>query len=185
MSRLRDDESGALRSSVSIRPARDSDMLEISWIYAHHVSHGRASFEEIVPSREEMQSRRQAILAMGLPYFVAERDGRVLGYSYAAPYRTRSAYRYTVEDTIYVADGLGRQGIGSALLGALIHACEAGPWRQMIAVIGDSRNIGSIKLHERHGFKHAGLLKNVGYKFDEWLDSVIMQRPLGQDSGSS
>lgn len=185
MSRLRDDDPGALRSSVRIRAARDADMLEISWIYAHHVAHGRASFEEIVPSREEMQSRRQAVLAHGLPYLVAERDGRILGYSYAAPYRSRSAYRFTVEDTVYVADGLAGQGIGSALLGALVSACEAGPWQQMIAVIGDSGNEASIKLHARHGFAQAGLLRDVGFKFGGWVDSVLMQRALGPGAGSA
>ena len=185
MSRLRDEDPGPLRSSVRIRAARDADMLEISWIYAHHVAHGRASFEEIVPSREEMQSRRQAVLAHGLPYLVAERDGRILGYSYAAPYRSRSAYRFTVEDTVYVADGLAGQGIGSALLGALVSACEAGPWRQMIAVIGDSGNEASIKLHARHGFAQAGLLRDVGFKFGGWVDSVLMQRALGPGAGSA
>src|SRR6185436_6655093 len=128
------------------------------------------------PSVEEMHARRQAVSALKLPYLVAERNGEVLGYAYANTYRTRSAYRYTIEDSVYLAEGQGGRGIGTALLGELIARCERGPWRQMLAVIGDSANAGSIALHRRLGFERVGLLPSVGYKFGRWVDSVIMQR---------
>ncbi|SON55732.1 N-acyltransferase YncA [Hartmannibacter diazotrophicus] len=148
-------------------------------IYAHHVLHGLASFEEVPPTLGDMVSRRTSVLAAGLPYLVAEMDGAVVGYAYAGPYRPRPAYRYTVENSVYVRDGLGGHGIGSALLGALIAECEKGPWRQMLAVIGNSENAASIGLHQRMGFRHAGTFTSVGFKFGRWVDSVLMQRPLG------
>ena len=123
------------------------------------------------------------MLRLGLPYLTAELQGTVVGYSYATSYRPRPAYRYTVEDTVYVAEGLGGHGIGTALLSHLIALCESGPWRQMIAVIGDSANSGSIALHHSLGFEHTGTLRAVGYKFGRWVDSVLMQRPLGVGSG--
>ena len=126
-----------------------------------------------------MKSRRAAVLRLGLPYLVAELDGRVVGYSYATFYRTRPAYRFTVEDSVYVEDGLHGRGIGTALLAELIARCERGPWRQMLAVIGDSDNAGSIALHRRLGFMPAGNLVSVGFKFGRWVDSVFMQRALG------
>jgi L-amino acid N-acyltransferase YncA len=143
------------------------------------VLHGLASFEEVPPPLDEMQSRRAGVLKLGLPYLVAQLDGRIVGYSYATFYRARPAYRYTVEDSVYVADGLHGRGIGTALLGELIARCERGPWRQMLAVIGDSGNTGSIALHRRLGFKPAGTLVSVGFKLGRWVDSVFMQRALG------
>ncbi|WP_256366625.1 GNAT family N-acetyltransferase [Ancylobacter sp. TS-1] len=162
-----------------IRDARDDDMPAVQAIYAHHVLTGLASFEEVPPSAAEMTARRAHVLALGLPYLVAEREGTVVGYAYASTYRPRPAYRFTVEDSVYVAPGCGGKGIGGALLGALIARCEAGPWRQMLAVIGDSDNAGSLALHRRLGFRPAGTLAAVGFKFGRWVDSVLMQRPLG------
>jgi len=172
--------SGAGEPAVVVRDARESDMPVIQAIYAEAVLRGLASFEETPPTVEEMISRRARVLGLGLPYLAAERDGRVVGYAYATAYRDRSGYRYTVEDSVYVADGMRGQGIGHALLAALIAACEAGPWRQMIAVIGDSGNRGSIALHENLGFRMVGTFDSVGFKLGRWVDSVLMQRPLGR-----
>ena len=126
-----------------------------------------------------MLGRRVAVLDLGLPYLVAERAGEILGYSYATFYRPRPAYRHTVEDSVYLAEGLGGQGIGAALLSELIRRCESGPWRQMLAVIGNSANAGSIGLHRKLGFEHAGTLRSVGFKLGRWVDTVLMQRALG------
>lgn len=160
-------------------------MRAIASIYAPQVLHGFATFEVVKPDATEMTARWQAVLAQGLPYLVAEREGTVVGYAYASSYRARPAYRYTVEDSIYVAKGYEGQGGGRQLLAALIARCEAGPWRQMIAVIGDSANAASITLHERLGFRHAGTLKAVGYKLGRWVDTVQMQRPLGPGDTSA
>ena len=157
----------------------------VAAIYAQHVLHGLASFEEVPPSLAEIQTRRASVLQLGLPYLVAELDGRVVGYSYATAYRARPAYRYTIEDSVYVEDGLNGRGIGSALLGELIARCEHGPWRQMLAVIGDSDNLGSIALHRRMGFRHVGNLTSVGFKLGRWVDSVFMQRALGAGDASN
>jgi len=165
-----------------LRDARDDDMGAVQAIYAHHVLHGTASFEEEPPPLAEMQRRRADVLARGLPYLVAEVDGRIAGYSYATPYRARSAYRFSIENSVYVEHGRARAGIGRALLSALIARCEQGPWRQMIAVIGDSANAGSIGLHAQLGFRNVGTLHDVGFKFGRWLDSVLMQRPLNPQS---
>lgn len=154
-------------------------MPAIQAIYAHHVLTGLASFEETPPSVEEMLARRQAVLGLGLPYLAAEAEGRVVGYSYASSYRPRPAYRHTVEDSVYVAPGEAGRGIGGALLAALIARCEAGPWRQMLAVIGDSGNAGSVALHRRFGFEPVGTLRSVGFKHGRWVDTVLMQRSLG------
>jgi L-amino acid N-acyltransferase YncA len=162
-----------------VRDSREDDMAQVQAIYAHHVLHGTASFEEQPPAVAEMLRRRADVLARGLPYLVAERDGRVAGYSYATPYRARSAYRFSIENSVYVAPGLARAGVGRALLAELIARCEAGEWRQMIAVIGDSDNAASIALHERLGFRMVGTLRNVGLKFGRWLDTVLMQREFG------
>ena len=159
-------------------------MAAVQPIYAHHVTHGLASFEQVPPTTTELSSRRAATLQLGLPYLVAELDSRVVGYSYASVYRPRPAYRHTVEDSVYVADGWPRQGIGKALLAALIERCEAGPWRQMIAIIGDSDNQASIALHHDLGFRPIGTLHAVGFKFGRWVDSVLMQRALGPGSGT-
>ncbi|TBN55321.1 N-acetyltransferase family protein [Hansschlegelia quercus] len=153
-------------------------------IYAPEVRSGYASFEEIPPDVAEMARRRIGVLALGLPYLVAERDGAILGYAYAGSYRARPAYRWTVEDSVYVSPDAQGQGVGSGLLGELIARCEAGPWRQMIAVIGDSRNAGSIALHARLGFRPVGAFENVGFKLGRWLDSVLMQRPLREGAAS-
>jgi L-amino acid N-acyltransferase YncA len=164
---------------ILVRDAAVHDMPAIAGIYAHHVLHGLASFEEAAPSVEDMTSRWSAVAQQAFPYLVAEREGRVVGYSYAASYRPRPAYRYAVEDSVYVAPDLAGQGIGRALLRALIERCERGAWRQMIAVIGDSGNAGSIALHRSLGFRPVGTLRSVGFKFGRWVDSVIMQRELG------
>ena len=163
-----------------IRNSLDADIQAIQSIYSHHVLHGAASFEEEPPSVADMAGRRADVLSRGLPYLVAEVGGVVAGYSYASPYRTRSAYRYTLENSVYIrADSIGR-GLGVRLLAALLDRCAAGPWRQMIAVIGDSGNLASIRLHERLGFRPIGTLRSVGYKFGRWTDSVLMQRELGR-----
>jgi phosphinothricin acetyltransferase len=165
---------------ITIRPAAEADMTAVQTIYAHHVLHGLATFEEVPPSVDEMVSRRASVLSLGFPYLVAEMDGRIVGYSYATAYRARPAYRHTIENSVYVADGLGGRGIGTALLTTLIARCEAGPWRQMLAIIGNSGNASSIALHRRLGFEHVGTLKSVGFKLGRWVDTVLMQRPLGE-----
>lgn len=162
-----------------VRDAVEADMGAVQAIYAHHVLNGLATFEEIPPSVDEILIRRAVVVAHGLPYLVAERVGRVVGYSYATAYRARPAYRFTVEDSVYVGEGLGGQGIGTALLAELVRRCEDGPWRQMIAVIGNSGNAASVALHRGMGFRRVGTLRAVGFKFGRWVDTVLMQRPLG------
>jgi phosphinothricin acetyltransferase len=166
-------------SPITIRDAAAADMAAVQAIYAHHVRHGFASFEESPPDTAELAARRAAILAQGLPYLAAEIDGRLVGYAYAGTYRPRPAYRHTIEDSVYVADGLAGRGIGRALLAGLIDRCEAGPWRQMVAVIGDSGNAASIALHGRLGFEPAGSFRSIGFKLGRWVDTVLMQRTLG------
>ncbi|OHV75836.1 GNAT family N-acetyltransferase [Rhizobium sp. LCM 4573] len=170
---------------ILVRDAGEADMEAVQAIYAHHVLHGLATFEEVPPTVEDLLSRRTSVLAMGLPYLVAEMGGRIAGYSYATAYRPRPAYRFTIEDSVYVAEGLGGRGIGSALLGALIARCEKGPWRQMLAVVGNSGNEGSRALHKRMGFLEVGTLRSVGFKLGQWVDTVLMQRPLGEGDGSA
>jgi phosphinothricin acetyltransferase len=165
--------------AVIVRDARPDDMAAVQAIYAHHVLHGLATFEEVPPSVDELIARRAAVIGAGLPYLVAERAGALVGYSYASAYRPRPAYRHAIEDSVYVADGLAGRGIGAALLAALITRCEAGPWRQMIAIIGDTGNAASIALHRRHGFRLVGTLTAVGFKLGRWVDTVLMQRALG------
>lgn len=169
-----------MRTAVDVRDAREGDMRFVQEIYAHHVLHGLASFEEDAPAVSEMIGRRDAVLKLGLPYLVAEMDGRIVGYSYASLYRPRPAYRHTIEDSVYVRDGFAGHGIGRELLSTLIKRCEGGPWRQMLAVIGDSANAGSIGLHGSQGFRRIGKLDAVGFKFGRWVDSILMQRPLGK-----
>ena len=164
---------------VRVRGSTGRDVPAIQAIYAHHVLHGLATFEEVAPDAAEMAARRATLLAAGLPHLVAEVEDRVVGYSYAAPFRPRPAYRYTVEDSVYVAAGCAGRGIGRALLEALIARCAGGPWRQMIAVIGDSGNAASIGLHAAHGFRHVGTFEATGFKLGRWVDTVLMQRPLG------
>ena len=166
--------------SILLRPSAESDLDSIAAIYAHAVVNGTASFELDPPDRAEMARRRAAVLEGGYPYLVAERDGALLGYAYAGPYRTRPAYRSTVEDSIYVAPSAQGQGVGRALLAALIEACEAQDFRLMVAVIGDEESRGSIRLHASLGFQPVGVLKGVGYKHGRWLSTVLMQRPLGR-----
>jgi L-amino acid N-acyltransferase YncA len=165
---------------VVIRPSRDGDVADIAAIYDYHVLHGLASFEEIPPDPDELASRRRDILARGLPYLVAERSGRVLGYCYAGPYRTRSAYRFTVEDSIYINEAEVGRGLGRALLAALLDRCTELGYRQMVAVIGGSETWPSIRLHAALGFTRVGLLPAVGFKFGSWVDIVLMQRALGR-----
>jgi len=162
-----------------IRDAVAADLPSIATIFAHHVLHGLASFEEVPPDAAEIARRHAEYVDKGLPYLVAIVDGAVGGYAYAGLYRPRSAYRFTCEDSIYVRDDLAGRGIGRALLGMLIDRCAAMGFRQMVAVIGDSANAGSIGLHTAMGFRHAGLLEAIGFKHGRWVDSVLMQRPLG------
>ncbi|MDK9695098.1 MAG: GNAT family N-acetyltransferase [Siculibacillus sp.] len=167
------------RSDPLIRPATPTDLAAIRTIYADAVINGCASFEIEPPDVAEMAARMAKIREAGLPWFVAEVDGRVLGYAYAGPYRPRPAYRFTVENSVYVAPDAKGRGLGRALLAALIEATTALGLRQMLAVIGDSANTASIGLHAALGFTHAGLLTSVGWKHGRWLDSVLMRRPLG------
>ena len=167
-----------------VRVAVPADMPAIADIYAHFVRHGTATFEETVPTTTEMSSRRDQMLSEGMPYLVAELDGFVVGHAYATIYRTRSAYRFTAEDSIYVHHEQARKGIGSALLGALIAECERIGSRQMIAVMSDGRSTGSTQLHERFGFRPAGELHSVGFKFGRWIDTIRMQRALGAGNRS-
>jgi len=162
-----------------VRDSTVDDIDAIQAIYAHHVRHGTASFELEPPSADEMRARREAVLAQRLPYLAAELDGELVGYAYCTPYRPRPAYRHTVEDSVYVKPGRAGHGIGGRLLAALIERCTAGGWRQMLAVVGDSRNAASLALHASQGFHPAGTLRSVGYKFGQWRDTVLMQRALG------
>lgn len=164
---------------MPIRDARDSDLPAITAIYAHWVTHGRASFELDPPDLAEMTRRRATVLAGGYPYLVAEHEGEVLGYAYASLYRARPAYRFTVENSVYVRPGGNRQGAGRALLEALIARCAESGFRLMIAVIGDSGNAPSIGLHAACGFQPAGLLPGTGWKHGQWVDTVLMTRELG------
>ena len=166
-------------TSIPIRPALPHDLEAITAIYDHAVRYGTASFEIEPPDEREMARRYEALRAGGYPYLVAEMGGDIAGYAYAGPYRERPAYHLCVEDSIYIAPQSQRHGIGRALLDRLIAEAEAGGFRQMIAVVGDSANTGSIELHRRAGFRMVGTFDNVGFKFGRWLDSVLMQRPLG------
>ena len=172
-------EARASTLKALVRDATEADMAAVQAVYAHYVLHALATFEETRPTVEEMISRRRKSVENGLPYLVAEANGETLGFAYAGLYHARPAYRYAIEDSVYVANGMGGRGVGSALLGALIDRCEQGPWRQMIAVVGDSANLGSIALHRRFGFELVGVLKSVGFKFGRWVDTPILQRPLG------
>jgi len=167
-------------AEIGLRPAEDRDVARIAAIYSDHVLTGLASFEVTPPDAAEIARRRAEVLRRGLPYVVAELGGAVVGYAYAAPYRLRPAYAYTVEDSVYVhRDALGR-GVGRRLLEHLVSDCAAAGYRQMLAVIGDSGNQASIALHAACGFTRVGLLSAVGFKFGRWVDSVLMQRPLGE-----
>ncbi|MGI9169300.1 MAG: GNAT family N-acetyltransferase [Caulobacteraceae bacterium] len=161
-----------------VRPATAGDAAAVAAIYGHHVLHGAGTFEEEPPDLAETARRLGAVTAFGLPFLVAEKDGEVAGFAYAAPFRPRAAYRYTVEDSVYVAPGLLRAGIGRALLAGVIAASEARGLRQMMTVIGDGANAASIGLHRALGFEMAGTCRAVGFKHGRWLDTVWMQRPL-------
>ena len=165
-------------SAPAVRAALDADLVAIQEIYAHHVLHDVASFETTPPALAEMAARRADIVGKGLPYLVATVDGRVAGYAYANAYRPRAAYRFAVEDSIYVAADALRRGVGRALLEQLIADCAAQGYRQMVAVIGGSSG-PSIELHGRCGFELAGQLRDIGHKHGRWLDVTFMQRPLG------
>jgi len=165
----------------TIRDATPDDIPAIQAIYAHHVLHGLASFEEVPPGLDEMRARFEAVRAAGKPYIVAEIEGAVAGYGYAGNYRARSAYRFTLENSIYVDERRRGHGVGIALLEALVARCRGGPWRQMLAVIGDSANAASIGVHRKAGFREVGVLRNVGYKHGRWVDSVLMQLELSPD----
>jgi phosphinothricin acetyltransferase len=163
---------------MELRQAVTADLAKIQSIYAHHVLNGTGSFEEVPPSLEDMTRRYQATLARGQGWFVAEDASGLLGYGYYGPYHPRSAFRFTVEDSVYVRDGVRGQGVGKALVAALITHAQAAGYKQMIAQVGDSENVASIGMHASLGFAHAGILRRVGYKFERWLDLVIMQRAL-------
>ncbi len=165
-------------SEVTIRPSTDADVPAITAIYGWNVLNGLGTFEEVPPDEAEMARRRATFLDRGLPYLVAEQDGKVLGYAYAGPFRLRAAYRYTVEDSIYVAPDAAGKGVGKALLQALIEVCEGLGLRQICAVIGDSGNAASIGVHAALGFERKGVFPAMGYKFGRWVDLVWMQRSL-------
>jgi len=165
---------------VRVRMATEADMPSVQEIYAYYVSHTTASFEEDAPTVAEMTARFQKVQSRGLPYLVATKGKQIIGYAYAGPYRDRSGYRYTVEDSVYVAkEALGRN-VGNALMSELIERCTALGFRQMIAVIGDSTNAASLALHSRHGFFVVGALSSTCFKFGRWVDAVLMQRILGE-----
>jgi len=164
--------------AMIIRPAQPRDAQALAAIYGWHVLNGTGTFEEAPPSPVEMEARRSAVAAHGLPYLVAVQDGRVDGFAYAAPFRLRAAYRYTVEDSIYLDPQAIGRGIGKALLGDVLAACEALGLRQVVAVIGDSANAASIGVHRAHGFEPSGVTRGLGYKGGRWLDVVWMQKAL-------
>lgn len=162
-----------------IRPSTDTDVPAIAAIYAHHVLHGTGTFETEPPSPADMASRRADVLAKGLPYLVAEQDGQVLGFAYCNWFKPRPAYRFSAEDSIYLAPDQAGRGLGRQLLGALAQEAEQVGVRKLIAVIGDSANAGSIGVHRALGFQHVGVLSACGWKFDRWLDVVLMEKSLG------
>ena len=170
-------------SAVTIRDSAETDIASIQDIYAHHVLFGTASFELTPPTLDEMRQRRADVLGKDLPYLVAEQNGVVVGYAYVTPYRPRPAYRFTVEDSVYVRQGLAGQGIGSLLLAETIKICTKKGYRQMMAVVGDA-HLPSVALHQHHGFTLAGTFRAVGYKFGAWRDTAMLQRALGEGDGT-
>ena len=171
-------------SALLIRHATLDDMSAVQNIYAYHVLHSTATFEQSPPDEQEMGARYIQVREQNLPWLVAELDGQIVGYAYAGTYRSRPAYRFTIEDSIYLAQGQIGKGLGKALLEQLLLECEKGPWRQMVAVISGHDSRGSIALHRSLGFAHVGTQPAVGYKFQQWIDVVIMQRSLGEGSQS-
>lgn len=171
---------GIKEQGPRIRDARIADLPTVQRIYAHHVRHGLATFEEEPPDLAEMERRFRATTKGGLPYLVAELAAEVRGFAYAGAYRARPAYRFTVEDTVYVEPGVEGRGIGRALLSEVIARCEQLGYRRMVAVIGDSGNLASIRLHESVGFQKGGVIPSVGFKLGRWVDTVLMERSLGE-----
>jgi phosphinothricin acetyltransferase len=169
-----------MSAAMLLRDATPADLPEITAIYAHHVLHGTGSFEEIPPTEAEMAARLAKVQDAGWAWLVAEEAGRILGFGYFSQYRERSAYRYSAEDSVYVREDVRGQGVGKALVSALLPRAAACGFRQMFAVIGDSENVGSIGLHLSLGFRQAGVLKSVGFKFGRWLDTVTMQIAVGE-----
>ena len=169
----------------NIRASRDEDVPAITAIYAHHVLNGTGTFETIPPTAQDMAARRADVLSKELPYLVAEQDGQILGFAYCTWFKPRPAYRYSAEDSIYMADGARGQGAGKQLLAALAKEAEAAGIRKLIAVIGDSANQGSVRVHEAIGFSPVGVLKSCGWKFGKWLDVVLMEMPLGVGDSTS
>lgn len=169
--------------TLLVRPAKEADIPAIASIYAIEVREFVNTYEYDAPDEAEMLRRMQDLVVAGYPYLVAELDGRIAGYAYASSFRARIGYRFTVENSVYVAAGLQKRGVGSALLERLIAECETRGFRQMIAVIGESANAASIRLHERFGFRHIGTFEGIGRKQDRWLDTVFMQRALGPGIG--
>ncbi|MDT0139465.1 N-acetyltransferase family protein [Acidovorax sp. PRC11] len=163
----------------NIRPSRDEDLPAITAIYAHHVLHGTGTFETDPPSAADMAARRADVLGRGLPYIVAEEQGEILGFAYANWFKPRPAYRFSAEDSIYVADAARGRGVGRLLLDALCAAAEAAGVRKLLAVIGDSANAGSVGVHRAAGFTEIGVMRSVGWKFGAWRDVVLMEKPLG------
>lgn len=169
---------------MRVRPATPEDLPAIQAIYAHHVANGLGSFEEEAPSVQELRRRYDDVVGQSFPYLAAELGDQIAGYGYCSLYRTRSAYRYALEDSVYVRHDMAGRGIGKAILAELIARCEALGCRQIIAVIGDSANAASIGLHASQGFLKVGTLRSVGFKFGRWVDSIFMQRPLGPGDGT-
>ena len=169
---------------TTIRPSRDEDVPAITAIYAHHVLHGTGTFETEPPTVQDMNARRADVLSKKLPYLVAESNGEVLGFAYCNWFKPRPAYRFSAEDSIYLADSARGQGLGSKLLAAVSEAAESVGVRKLIAVIGDSANAGSIGVHRAQGFTHVGILKDCGWKFGEWRDVVLMEKVLGAGSST-
>ena len=170
----------------SVRASTPDDIPALTRIYAHHVLHGTGSFETDAPSEAEMTRRREEVLSRQLPYLVAEDDdGHILGYAYANWFKARPAYRFSAEDSIYVADGQHGRGLGRLLMNALIEHCEAAGVRKLIAVIGDSNNLGSVGVHRAAGFTQVGVMRSVGWKFGRWLDIVMMEKTLGDGDNSA
>ncbi|MEJ7686190.1 MAG: N-acetyltransferase family protein [Variovorax sp.] len=170
---------------TTIRPSRDEDVAAIASIYAHHVLHGTGTFETEAPTTADMAARRADVLSRNLPYLVAERDGELLGFAYCNWFKPRPAYRFSAEDSIYLAEAAQGQGTGAKLLAVLTQAAEAAGVRKLIAVIGDSANAGSIGVHRSQGFTHVGVLKDCGWKFGQWRDVVLMEKVLGEGSSTS
>lgn len=174
-----------LMSKVSVRASELKDIDAIQRIYANEVLHGLASFEVTPPDATELSKRRTKLINAGYPHLIAELNGETVGYAYAGPYRTRSAYKHSVENSVYVDGNHRGLGIGKQLLQALIVECEKGPWRQMIAIVGDSSNTGSLKVHKSVGFRLVGTIEAVGYKHDTWVDTVILQRSLNAGASTN